>query len=93
MPKFTLGPWRVEAVSDAVRVVVGAGRKKIILARLSPKQIDEAETHANARLMAAAPEMYEALKLLQEFGFIRKFPQDEKAWSLLHAALAKAEGE
>jgi hypothetical protein len=62
----TLGEWRTEAVSDCVRVVVGQGRRKIILARLAPKQLPEAETHANARMMAAAPAMFAALKRIRE---------------------------
>lgn len=66
----TSGEWRVEAVSDCVRVVVGNGRKKIILARLSPKQIPESETHANARLMAAAPKLLGALVSLEASGAI-----------------------
>lgn len=61
--KPTAMPWRTEAVSDAVRVVVGQGRKKIILARLCPKQLPEVETAANAKLMAAAPDL---LKVLEE---------------------------
>jgi hypothetical protein len=61
MAEHTPGPWRTEAVSDAVRVVSGSGRTKIILARCAPPQIPEAETHANARLMAAAPDLYDAL--------------------------------
>jgi hypothetical protein len=62
----TSGPWRTEGVSDAVRVVIGAGRKKVILARLCPPQLSENETWANARLMAAAPDLHDALKMLLE---------------------------
>lgn len=60
--KPTAAPWRIEAVSDAVRIVVGQGRKKIILARLSPPQIKEDETWANARLMVAAPDLLASLE-------------------------------
>jgi hypothetical protein len=59
-------PWRTEAVSDAVRIVVGTGRRKIILARLNPPRLPEAETHANAKLMAAAPKLLKALKEIAE---------------------------
>lgn len=58
----TAGEWRTEAVSDAVRVVVGDGRKKVVLARLCPPQLPEQETADNARLMAAAPKLLAALK-------------------------------
>lgn len=50
----TPGPWRIEAISDCVRIVVGTGRKKIIIAKLNPKQIPESETLANARLIVDA---------------------------------------
>lgn len=64
--KFTTGPWRYEAVSDACRVVIGQGRQRIILARLAPKQLREAETTANAHLISAAPDLYEALNRMVE---------------------------
>lgn len=57
-------PWRIQGVSDAVRIFVGDGRKKVILARLCPPQISEYETWANARLMVAAPDYRDALKFL-----------------------------
>jgi len=72
--KHTPGPWTVEAVSDAVRITTRIRRHdlhnrkpggvKIILARLAPPQIAESETHANARLMATAPDLLAALKAL-----------------------------
>lgn len=58
----TAPPWRVEAVSDAVRVVVGHGRGKVILARLRPPQLPEEETWANAHQMAASHELRAALE-------------------------------
>jgi len=95
----TQTPWSVEAVSDAVRIVTripskdGMSRRpggvKVILARLNPSQISEAETHANARLMAAAPDLFEACKELVEKGsWSRNDPQTVRA----RAAIAKAEG-
>lgn len=59
--ELTQGEWRYEAVSDACRVVVGKGRQKLILARLATKQLPEAEVSANARAMAAAKDLAEAL--------------------------------
>jgi len=71
--KHTPGPWEIQAVSDCVRIVtrvekslpsspLRSNRKKVILARLNPPQLAEAETHANALLMATAPELLDALK-------------------------------
>src|SRR5574342_180434 len=60
----TLSDWRVEGVSDAVRIVTGTGKKKVILARLCPPQIPEDETWANARLMGQAPKLAGAVDAL-----------------------------
>lgn len=47
----THGVWQREAVSDAVRVTIGTGRSKVIIARLNPPQMPESETTANADLI------------------------------------------
>jgi len=67
---ITKGDWEVECVSDAVRVVVGTGRAKVILARLAPKQLPESETTDNARLMALAPRLLQALNAMIEGGLL-----------------------
>lgn len=67
---YTKGEWRIEAVSDAVRVVTGNGRQKLILARCATKQIPEAETTANARLMAAAPLLLMTLRNILDHGMM-----------------------
>ncbi len=85
---MTCGTWRFEAVSDACRVVTGSGRKKVILARLAPKQIPEAETTANAHVMSAAKDLYDALE-----GALRLLEIDGSRHNIWHAALAKARGE
>lgn len=83
--------WRVEAVSDAVRIVVGQGRKKVILARLCPPQISEHETWANARLMCAAPELLAAAAAAARALRGATTPEEkEAALRLLDAAAEKA---
>lgn len=64
----TAGDWQIEGVSDAVRIFVGKGRSKIILARLCPPQISENETWANGYLMRSAPKMLDTLKWLDLIG-------------------------
>lgn len=54
---FTPGPWRVSATDDTL--VLGGLREKIATAAMKPTQAEEA---ANAILIAAAPDMYGALK-------------------------------
>jgi len=77
--------WRIEAVSDAVRIVVGQGRGKVILARLCPPQIPEDETWANARLMCAAPDLLAASK-----GLLDADPRNEEAWAAARKRVAAA---
>lgn len=80
--------WRIEAVSDAVRIVVGQGRNKVILARLCPPQIPEDETWANARLMCGAQKLLKAAARLIE---VQKGPstseEKDRAWCALQEAV------
>jgi hypothetical protein len=59
-----------ESVSNAVRIVVEEGRRKVILARLAPKQIPECETQSNAELMSIAPILAQALISIVESGLV-----------------------
>jgi len=60
MSKYTPGPWSAKKHTDTKGLTVSAGGNSIASVRLR----DEAE--ANARLIAAAPELLEALRLLRE---------------------------
>jgi len=89
--KHTSGPWGITEDGDYIRQVNG-GRRLYIAAVLEVPI--EGETQANARLLAAAPELLEALK--------ESLPQ--LRWANVHgsrcdeliaevvAAIAKAEG-
>ena len=82
MEERTPGPWRVDS-----RMQVKSGEKPI--ANIITGYIPEAE--ANARLIAAAPDLLEALKTwLKWDGEIRTTPSPPM---LARAALAKAKGE
>jgi len=82
--------WRIEAVSDAVRIVVGQGRSKIILARLCPPQISENETWANARLMCAAPLLLKAAENLIKIHKEASTPEEkDRALVFLKEAIAE----
>ena len=71
MAKHTPGPLFTEAVSDSVRVCVllegfNGKKHKVILATLKPKQLPEEETHANARLFAAGPDLLDACRAARQ---------------------------
>lgn len=63
--KHTPGPWRLDSIKDAYRDVSSANGEWIGLARVPVQFTDEkdcAEGEANARLIAAAPELLQAVK-------------------------------
>jgi len=64
MSKFTKGPWGIKAEED------GAYTQFYIEPNVATIFRQTAEGAANARLIAAAPEMYEALRPVAEHGEI-----------------------
>ena len=97
MSKHTPGPWGIMKGDHGPMIFSGeCGRAVAMLAR----QVTTAEREANARLIAAAPELLEALEVMlngdemgeyecQRTGFPRMIQRREKA----RAAIAKAKGE
>jgi hypothetical protein len=99
MTKHTHGPWQVmpeECDRQYIRIrgTVLGGRYKVanvltpVYADVHPREADE--TRANARLIAAAPDLLEALKSLVE-DTTRYIPS--RLWDEARAAIAKAEGK
>jgi len=95
MQKFTPGPWHIDPrastriVDDADTTIASAGRASR----------SEEEAQANACFIAAAPEMYEALKSaalsIADFMTTINYPELSGAGSILadvRDAIAKAEG-
>lgn len=89
--KFTPGPWVAKGTDIFTGYPVGRSQEpeEIIYAM----QLYEVEgtQEANARLIAAAPDMYEALKAIIESGEIPLCYSD-KLVVMAKQALAKAEG-
>jgi hypothetical protein len=87
--QHTPGPWKVKAHSTAVL----AGRKQICsnvnaASNLPVNMKDDLEiAYANARLIAAAPELLNALKVLADVAERKGIPCDAA-----RAAIAKATG-
>lgn len=105
MSEFTPGPWKYSKTSDRVPFsfsgyIVGkdglAGFWALVKATLASDESRDSEMKANARLIAAAPDMYEALKALR--ALVGATESDrlclyEYARKQADAAIAKAEGK
>lgn len=98
MSKHTPGPWTVElnigirghAMIHADQLQSGTGRKVITLAEIwGSGELCE----ANARLIAASPELLGACKAFQKWLGHSTDDQTERIGRLVDSAIAKAEGE
>jgi hypothetical protein len=101
MSKLTPGPWALDcAEEDAYYRCIMAQQKivaRVMLRGIMGNKLDYAE--ANARLIAAAPEIYDALR--DVFEYLDAIPEsaaggDDEAVNLARkcrAAIAKADGK
>lgn len=99
--KHTPGPWQVELCR--VYHNSGKGRRNIAICLASQKppsdEYEVFEDIANARLIAAAPELLAALEAAREFivdgmamGFVG-MPEDEDVLEVIEKAISKAKGK
>ena len=105
MSKHTPGPWFVEADGAGVYVMT----ETMMVASPSPmdrhptdsdEYIDGPETEANARLIAAAPDLLDALQAIEPFipttsaadGGAAAYSANVRAADMVRAAIAKATG-
>lgn len=89
--KFAKGPWRVGPVDDTL--VMDANREEIAQALGDHEGEDWESVYANAALISAAPDLYEALSDLLYLCNQNGHPDEPKEVSVARAALAKARGE
>lgn len=88
MSNHTPGPWIPKPITNAAWEIAGPGRKGYAEGIVCMVTTGE----ANARLIAAAPELLEALRGCFEHGEYST-PYGKAAWDAARAALAKANGE
>ncbi len=100
--KHTSGPWWIEERGDVISIIGPRencshnGRKPAWeLAKIDnyvfwDEPETEAEDRANARLIAAAPEMLEALKLAK--GWLELWESAERELGIINGVITKAEG-
>jgi hypothetical protein len=97
-PAFTTGPWMVDGGIDVHEAAEGGVCKIAQCGHLTSyrrgREITLAEVEANARLIAAAPDLYEALaQLLDDLDALAPTRPCTQAIEGAQAALAKARGE
>ena len=90
--EYTKGEWKVEEVGDCSLIMMD---NQTCVARTFKTYYPTEAEEANAHLIAAAPEIYEALKrlmeALEEHGSVHN--DVRIAYNLTKPALAKAEGK
>ena len=91
-PKFTPGPWSInewpQAASDIAIGAVGTP----LIAKVSLRDVSINEQKFNAHLIAAAPELYEALEFLLTCKHGEFCDHYREAEHKARAALARARG-
>lgn len=90
MSLFTPGPWRlVNERHKTHQLLITVASDSVTICKVSkdPK-ISPEEEAANARLLAAAPEIYEQLLLAREY-----LRSEKIYWSGIELIVAKVEGE
>ena len=94
-PKFTKGPWKATYDSQLQALIeIYNTEDRIMVAVLPDRGTIEAmsEIEANANLIAAAPDMYEALETIERVAGIGMM-EDDPARVKARDALRKARGE
>lgn len=87
--RHTTGPWKFGHMMDGERWWVGQEYDRLPVAHVDRHDWPDAVVSANIRLIAAAPDLLDALRRVMaeaDFG-------DETLADQCHAAIAKAEGE
>lgn len=99
-PRFTKGPWRVNDDNDQIGDVWSVPENKpVAMAQITgpvKRREDHSERIANAHLMAAAPDLYEALANIVcqfEEALEMHTPRDREVICQAKAALLKASPE
>lgn len=93
---FTPGPWLTDETDDTIFVATFANSTSESYVCQIEKSTFDGETvenaTANARAIAAVPELIEALQWLVEFCGLHEHDKNDPAIAKVYAALAKATG-
>lgn len=96
-PQYTPGPWKYHAQGDANQYALVTNTACWILGILQNGEILTPEQEANARLIAAAPELLQTLKdtcsELNQLAFVQNDRLAQKQVKIALALISKIEGE
>ncbi len=90
--KYTLGPWRTETWACHAPTTILVGEKRVIAECSGNGEYTDEECLANARLIAAAPDMLEALESFLAYISSRVPGEKSLAYLEAEAAIRKAKG-
>ena len=89
--KHTPGPWQISAIQNEPEKVSIIDADMCFVAEVWQTYIDgESRQQAHAALIAAAPAMYEALRVAQRY--LEQCQGHDEEWQIVTDALAQAEG-
>lgn len=88
MSKHTKGPWDVNRYNDLAYTIIS----KSDMDRQDDSFIEDEEDEANAKLIAAAPDLLEALNLAKTAIENNPLPGYAPLLSIINKAIEKAEG-
>jgi len=92
-PKFTGGPWIHDRPGDIIRSENGIGAL-VAYVNYEDSHHEKGQPDANAALISAAPEMYEALGAIADLADMVDATRTEKKIArMARAAIKKAKGE
>lgn len=95
MSEFTRGPWNHEIEGGDEGFIRSKSGNRLWIAStvdIPSRDGGEKATSANGRLIAAAPELLEALQVLRSFMWSEGYADQTAAMAQADAAIRKAEG-
>jgi hypothetical protein len=94
MNKFTPGPWNQGDGSISSQRLVYGGKYNVLIASTENNSVSLSKGKANARLIAAAPDLLEALEEIMD-GYLYGCDMETKRENIAkaRAAIARAKGE
>jgi hypothetical protein len=90
--EYTPGPWKVDEVWSLIMGPKGEEVAAVHSGVSHPTRANRNTAHANARLIAAAPDMFAALKVAYRSLYeLAGEMRDRKSFDIISAAIEKAE--